>query len=122
MTDAYLFPQGAEVALLFPMPAGTSPTDPTSPPYIEILEELRTRGAPLKDYKQDIARTPDVGKSICSVDQRTPALCIKARSPSDSRGNNAAYLRFVTKGVQIQITGGDDLQRLMDIAKTLSRA
>lgn len=48
-----------------------------------------------------------------------PALCVEARSPSDSNQDNAAYVEFRLNGLDVEISGGDDLEKLVDIGESL---
>jgi hypothetical protein len=120
-----LMAQGTDVGLKFPDPLGSdrvsnSPSMDVRQPYITVYEEVWGNGDPLTDFKNDIAFSPEDGKKICEV-KAGPALCVEANSPSDSQLANPAYLRFVADGTHIMISGSSDLQRLIDIADSMSQ-
>jgi hypothetical protein len=44
---------------------------------------------------------------------------VTARSPTDPEQANPAFLRFVVDGVDIEISGGEKLDTLVEIAETM---
>lgn len=112
-----------ELALEFPQPASQSTSDlaQVRQAYVEILEQSWVGGDPTEEYKSDIARNPDVGKTLCALSDGTPALCVEARSPSDAEQANPAYLRSVKDGVSFQISGGSSVATLVEIASSLEQ-
>ncbi len=105
ITAVYVWPQGAAVALDFPAPA--VPQTPVRQDYIEVWESPWTGGDPAQSFAADIAADPVVGKAMYSIDGM-PALGVTAHSPNDFERANAAFLRFVVNGVDVQISGGED--------------
>lgn len=111
----YLLADGVEQT--FPPPTESSAT--VAQPYISITEIPWTDrdGSPAEAVKEDLEADPDVGKSICGVAGEV-GICVEARSPSDANGANAAYVRFVHDGVQYELSGGDSLKVLLDVANS----
>jgi hypothetical protein len=112
---AYVWPDGNAVALQFPAP---SPDSQVRQPYREVWESPWTGGDPLKDFQKSLAAAPAVGQTITSIGG-IPALSVTARSPTDSEEANPAFLRFVLGGVEIQISGGENLTDLIQIAQSM---
>ncbi len=91
-------------------------------PYLSVWEAPWTEGDPMANYKDDIANDPDAGsKSICSVND-LPALCVEARSPADETQQNAAFLRVIIDKVEVEVSGGDSVETLIDVASSLEKA
>ncbi len=49
----------------------------------------------------------------------TPALVVMAHSPDDNNRANAAFVRFDYRGVDVIISGGEDLDALIAVAKSM---
>lgn len=92
---------------------------PVRQPQILIMEDPWDGGDPEAVFAEDLKTNPDIGKSLCTVN-KAPALCSTANSPSDAEAANPAFLRFVKGGVEITVSGGDDLERLIEIAESLN--
>jgi hypothetical protein len=119
VTAAYLYPQGVAIVLQFP-PAEV-PAQPVLQDFIELFEAPWESGEPMTDYLTDIREDPAVGKDIFQIGD-VPALGVTAHSPSAADRSNAAFLRFVRGGVEIQLSGGESIDKLLDIAKTIVAA
>lgn len=48
------------------------------------------------------------------------ALVIEPRSPYDEKQANPAYVRFRVKGLDVSVSGGDDVEALLTIADDLA--
>jgi hypothetical protein len=116
VTAVYLWPNRMAVALDFPAPA--VPDYPTRQNYIEVYESLWGGSDPLSDFQADMAQNPVQGKAIYDLGG-IPALGVAAHSTGDANGSNPAFLRFVFRGVEIQVSGGESLETLIGIAKTI---
>ena len=75
-------------------------------------------GDPREDYGKSIALDPVTGKRIYEI-QGVPALGVEAFAPEDESQSNPAFLRFVLDGIEIQISGGDRVERLVAIARSI---
>ncbi len=118
MTNAYVMVGGASVAMDFPAPAVAK--DPITQEYLEVWEAPWEGGDPEELFKQDVAADPVTGKQLTSIDGVT-ALSVSAHSPDkDVVGHaNPAFLKFVIDGVEVQISGGEDLGVLISIATSM---
>jgi hypothetical protein len=116
VTAVYLEPSGNVVLLIFPLQKASERF--IRQDHIKVYEGVWTGGDPLKDYQRDLASEHVVGKEL-SVIGDTPVLLVSAHSPSDDEQANPAFLGFVMDGVEFQISGGESLQDLIDIAKTI---
>ncbi len=112
----YLWPNGRAVALRFPPPS--APLRPTRQAFIEIWESPWTGGDPEAEMVADLGAAPDVGKRLYEIDG-VPALGVSAHSPSDVEGADPAFLWFVHDGIELKVAGGEDLDLLLEIARTI---
>lgn len=112
----YVRPDRLAVYIEFPAP--TAPQIPVRQDYIEVFESPWRGGDPAQDYATDIAAEPVVGKQLYDV-SGVPALGVSAHSPSDQEQANPAFLRFVHRGIEYQISGGESVDLLIEIAKTI---
>jgi hypothetical protein len=113
---AFVLPGGA-VALDFAPPA--EPLKYIRQEYIEVyqatwLEDM----SPLEALKYDIENAPSPAKGLTQIGG-IPALTVEAHSPEDDEAANPAFVKFVLGGVEIQISGGEDLGVLIEIAESL---
>jgi hypothetical protein len=113
---AFIFPDGA-VALDFAAPA--EPLKYIRQEYIEVyqarwLEDV----SPLQALEFDISNAPSPAKELTQI-AGIPALTVEAHSPQDDEAANPAFVKFVLGGVEIQISGGEDLGMLIEIAESL---
>jgi hypothetical protein len=120
MVAAYMWPQGEAVAFDFPAPI-TSSRSPVRQEYVEVYEDIWTGGDPLAAFKSNIAADPINGADIYYLGDSgsVPALGVTARSASDTEEANPAFLRFVVDGINVEISGGESLQDLIDIANSM---
>lgn len=116
----YLWPQGQAVAIDFPAPV-TSSQPPVRQEYLEVYEAPWTGGDPLTAFQADIGADPVVGKDIYYLGPNgtIPALGVAPRSPSAMDQANAAFVQFVVNGIDIEVSGGESLQDLIDIANSM---
>ncbi len=119
VVSVYLWPDGTAVALQFPPPA--SPQSPIRQEYIEVWESPWPGGDPLADYERDLAEAPSESKALYDI-AGVVALGVEAHSPSDMEGANPVFLRFVIDGIEVQVSGGEDLDLLIRIAETIVRS
>lgn len=116
VTAVYLWPDRSTVALQFPPLAVAA--SPVRQDYIEVWESPWTGGDPNADFAADMAAAPAVGKALYDIDG-IPALGVTAHSPSDMDEANPAFLRFVFQGIEVEISGGEDVNMLIEIAKSI---
>ena len=112
----YVFPGGGAVELRFP------PLAPALPPvrqgYLAVYLTVWGHGDPLTDYREELARDPVPGKRVAWLDG-IPALVVPPRSTADVERANPAYLEIVIDGLEVEISGGDDLDVLLDVARSM---
>jgi hypothetical protein len=119
LTAVFVYPEGAAVAMQFP-PAEDS-AGKVRQDYLEVWESNWTGGDPLKTWNEDLDASPAEGKAIVDVGG-IPALGVTANSASDALGSNAAFLRLVIGGTDVELSGGTSLDNLVEIAKTMIAA
>lgn len=119
VTDVFMDPDGKTVALDFPTPVPPSQGQ-LRQPFLEIFETPWIGGDPAADFAQDVASDPVVGKRLYEVNGEA-ALGVDAHSPSDQEQANPAFLKFVHQGIEIQLSGGESVQRLVEIAESMTR-
>jgi hypothetical protein len=107
---------GPGINMAFPRPDGSSPD--LDPADIHVNEAPWTGGDPHTFNEQDIAADPDVGKSICQVGS-LEALCQVPSSPSADGQSNGAFVRVIIGQTAVELAGGDSVERLQSIAKSL---
>jgi hypothetical protein len=117
MTGVFDDQSGMTLTLEFPPPDETSRD--LRQPYISVYEDSSPSN--WATPKEDVSQNPDAGKSLCEI-QGQPAVCVEARSPSDSTGTNPAYIRTVIDHTTVELSGGDDLGVLQRIGSTMSPA
>lgn len=108
---------GEAVEMRFPPPNDHS--EDLRQPYVSVYEAPWREGDVGAFYEEDLKADPDEGKSICQVG-KLPAMCVEARSPSDAEKANPAFLRFVLRDTLIEVSGGDDLEALMQVAEGIA--
>ena len=117
VTEVFISPDASAVAMRFPPPAQLG-ADPVRQDFIEVYETPWNGGDPADAWAEDVKKSDIVGESVIEI-SRIPALSVAARSPSDLEAANPAFLRFVYKDLDVQISGGDDLDLLIEIAKSM---
>jgi hypothetical protein len=115
-TATFVFPTGA-VAIDYKLLS--KPQDFVRQQYIEIHEDAWTDSAsPADVWKQDLIDDPNPSKSVTTVDG-IPALAVAPYSKLDDQQANPAFLRLVINGIEVEVSGGDDLDSLIAIAESL---
>jgi hypothetical protein len=117
ITDVFLWPEGHAVAVRFPAPPPVT-AEPVRQLYIEVFETPWTGGDPAVAWEEDVAKSGIEGETTLEI-EGVPALGVPAHSPTDIEKSNPAFLRFVYRGLDIQISGGDDLKALIEIAESM---
>ena len=122
MSAAYVLPlkgkNGAVVEMQYPLPDAAA--QGVRLHTLNVTEEPWPYGDPDQFFDEDVATSPDAGKSRCDFNN-VPAVCVEANSPSDATQENAAYMRLDYNGISIELWGGNNLQRLIGIAHALTR-
>jgi hypothetical protein len=116
ITAVYVYSDDAAVAIQFPSPS--EPSAPLRQEYLEVWESAWTSGDPLENFEEDLRESPAEGKSILDLGG-VPALGVTARSSSDVDRANPAFLRFEIDGTDVQISGGESLDVLIEIGRSL---
>jgi hypothetical protein len=70
------------------------------------------------EFADTVASTPYDEDSAINLNG-APATTVEPNSPSDDEGANPAYVEFVVRGVDVQISGGNDLEALVSIARAM---
>jgi hypothetical protein len=117
MTGVFDDQSGTTLTLEFPPPDETS--NDLRQPYISVYEDSSPGNwaTPNEDVSQD----PEAGKTLCGIESQ-PAVCVEARSPSDSTRTNSAYIRTVIGNTTVELSGGDSLDVLRRIGNTMTPA
>jgi hypothetical protein len=116
MIAAFVLP-GRAVALDFAAPA--EPLKYIRQEYIEVYQATwHEEMSPLEAFKYDIENAPSPAKELTQIGG-IPALTVEAHSAKDDEAANPAFVKFVLDGVEIQISGGEDLGMLIEIAESL---
>lgn len=121
LVELFRRPGGQEssaVFMIFPSPE--SPDSYIRQEFIEVDIEKWDGGDPRIEYQEFVVKAKAEGyvdefKKIEGV----PSIVVIAHSPADIERANPAFIRFVTSGVEIQISGGESLERLERIAASL---
>jgi len=116
VSGSFVLP-GEAIALDFPPPEKS--TQYVRQEYIEVYEATWVEDmTPQEALEFDIKNAPSPEKELIDI-SGTPALTVEARSTKDDERANPAFLKFVFNGVEVQISGGEDLQLLIEIAKSM---
>lgn len=88
--------------------------------YTEIYVEPWQGGDPQTDYLAFVAKANAAGyqDEYREVAGR-PAIVVPAHSKGDVEEANPAFIRFVVRGVEVQVSGGEDLEQVVRIAEDL---
>jgi hypothetical protein len=89
--------------------------------YIEVYLSPWTYGDAETRFRESIEVNPTAGRRMEYMDGRA-VLIQEARSPDDIEVANPALIRFVMDGLDIQVSGGTDVELLKEIARTLRRS
>jgi len=116
LTAVYLYPDRVAVAMLFPP---SEPEKAVRQRFIEVWQGVWGGGDPLARFEMDIADDPEAGYVLLDLDEGITALGVNAHSPSDDDRANPAFLRFVLRGVDVQVSGGEDLDALVEVANSI---
>lgn len=112
LSGAFLRPDGA-VILNF-QPPEDAPT--VRQDYIEIFMTEWEGEDPRVEFELSQKVDPIEGREVVDVDGY-PAMIVHSNSKTDSEQANAAYLLTVIDGLEVEISGGDSLDRIVEIAK-----
>ena len=119
MTHVFLRPDRRAVMLDFPPQADANAA--IRQRYVEIFLSPWTQGGnPDARLAESVATNPVQGRRIEYWDGRA-VLIQEPQSTDDMEGENPAFIRFVMNGLDVQISGGTDVELLRDIAETMRR-
>ena len=114
--DVYLFPGGTGVALEFPLL--TPSTRPVRQEYLEVWEGRWTfSDDPSEVFAQDVEADP-VSTALIRI-EGVDVLTVNAHSPNDDEHANPSFVRFALRGLDIQVSGGDHMEDVLDIARSM---
>lgn len=112
----YLFPNDSAVALVFPPPS--SPESYIRQEYIEVYETQWFGGDPVEEFTASVEATAASADAIVEIDG-VSVLTVTPRSPADDERANPALVRFVLNGIEIQVSGGESLDTVIAIARSI---
>lgn len=109
-------PEGSFVVMQFPPPA--SPQQPLRRPWLEVYEEPWNQDDVPESYWNGLLEdaNPQRDVSLYTIDG-VVAIGSAAHPPDDPYFH--AVLRFAIDNVEIRMTGGEDLNLLIEIARTI---
>jgi hypothetical protein len=117
LTDTWVYPNGA-VALDYRAPVA-KPESFVRQEYIEVFQApWLSEKSPLEVYAGDLEADPDRAKSLVEI-SGVSALIVEAHSKNDLELANPAFVRFAVNGIEIQLSGGEDLELLLALADTM---
>lgn len=118
LIGVFVLPGGA-VALDY---RGPEPETYLRQEYIEVYEAPWDPTVdPAQAYEEMINADPHPDVSLISVDG-LPALAVNAHAEADDDQANPAFLRVVVGSVELQISGGESIDRLAEIASAMIRS
>jgi len=112
----FLYPDAQAVVMQFPLES--PPKEPINSDHIEIWQGVWTLGDPLTVFEDDLHAYQIEGEMVFEI-AGLPALGIEAHSATIPARDNAAFLRFVVDGIDVQISGGESLDDLILIADSM---
>ncbi|MEX0983935.1 MAG: hypothetical protein WD096_02675 [Actinomycetota bacterium] len=113
----FVFPTGA-VAIDYEPPV-KEPREYVRQEYIEVYQAPWTElDDPTDVYANDLAKAPDPAKSLVDV-AGASALVVEPHSQNDDDRANPAFVRFVVDGIEVQLSGGEDLELLIAVAESM---
>jgi hypothetical protein len=86
--------------------------------YIEIYMNPWDDGDPRAEFEHAQNVDPIEGREVIEIDGR-PAMVVHPNSETDTDIANAAYLETVVEDIELEVSGGDDLNRLIQITEDL---
>jgi hypothetical protein len=117
MIATYAQPGGGTVVFAYNTPSQEAAASAgISQGYLSITEHPWRDGDPQTLINQRLSIVP--GSSSCTVGT-TPALCVSARAPEAIGQNNPADVLLDLNNTSVELTGGDAVQTLKDIAANL---
>jgi hypothetical protein len=113
----FVFPGGEAIALDFALSA--DPKRYVRQGYLEVWESPWDLGDPRAFFKEDLEASAIEGAYLVDLSGHT-ALAVPANSPSDDSRSNAAFVRLEVRGLDVQVSGGDDLELILRIADSIA--
>lgn len=119
LRETYLGSGAALAYLIFPPPA--EPRLPVRQEYLQIIIGLWRGGDAETEYREYAVKAIAAGYDDEYTEIRGyPALMVRPNAESDVDQANPAFVRFVVGNFEIQVNGGDDLPRVLEIAEDLA--
>jgi hypothetical protein len=113
LKDVYVFPEASGVAFQFSLKK--EPQSPIDQQVIEIFITPYQGTDPVADYEASIQEDPE-GKKLHTVNGE---VALSDEPHDDQIGTDVAFLRFVWNGLEIQLSGGESVDDLIQIAESL---
>jgi hypothetical protein len=110
---------GRAVELRFPGPVPEA--GPVRQDYLLVWQAPWRGGDPQTAFTNHIKQAAIAGESMCLV-RDLPAVCVEAHSPDDETRSNPAFVRVVIDNIELEISGGENLDDLLDMAASLRPA
>jgi hypothetical protein len=112
----FLYPEANAVVMQFPL--ASPPAEPINLDHIEVWEGVWTMGDAASVFQEDLDTYQIAGEKVFDIAGH-PALGIEAHSSTLPKRDNAAFLRVVVDGVDLQLSGGESLDDLTRIAESM---
>jgi hypothetical protein len=115
---SYVYPGGQAIALDFVLPHDVKRY--VRQGYLEVWESSWNEGDPYDFFKQDLSESHIEGAHLVSLAGH-PAIAVPPNSPSDQSRANAAFVRVEVAGLDVQVSGGDDLDAVLRVAESIAK-
>lgn len=115
----FVWPDGNALAVIYPLPR--TPVAPVRQNYIEVWASGWTGENAAAELREALIASSIAGARMIRI-AGVPAVAVAAHSPSDMDGENPALLWFVVDRVQYQVSGGDNMNDLIAIARDIVRS
>jgi hypothetical protein len=115
-TRYYLWPDGGAIAVNYPL--ASTPSVNVRQEYIEVWASGWDQGDPATALGASLKASEIAGASMMEIGG-IPVVAVPSHSPSDLDRLNPALLWFVVRDVQYQVSGGDNTNDLVAIAKDI---
>ncbi|MGI8774444.1 MAG: hypothetical protein ACR2KQ_05425 [Actinomycetota bacterium] len=91
---------------------------PVRQTHLEVFQEpWEFEVEPLSLWQENVELYPGVAE-IRDI-HGTPVLLVDPHNPYDAEMANAAFARFVLRGIDVQVSGGNDLDRIVTVVEDL---
>jgi hypothetical protein len=117
---AFASPGGEMIALDY---AAIDESGTVRQEYLEVYEaDWDAPESPTEAFEADLKNAPADGQELIRLVDGSTALVVSPNSEDDVEAANPAYIEFVIGTTDIQLSGGADLDLLVDIANRMVEA